>query len=244
MSIIAHHGILEILRSDNDPHYASKNFSKFAKSYRFNHLTCSPRFPQSNGQVERMVQKINRLLKHAVDLHLAVLSYRATPMLWCGLSPSELCMGRRIRTTIPLVMKQLIPSWSYLPEFKKDSLKFKEKQKEDFDCRHGAKEQSEIPDGSEVVVTTDRQNVPGRVLQPACTPRFHIVETPSGDIRRNHSQLNIVPEPIATPNAIQDSSEVTDFCPTFVQVEPKRITTRSMTGMKASPPDYLRGEMW
>ena len=109
-----------------------KNFPKFAKSYQFNHLTSSPRISQNNGQVERMVQIIKRLLKHSVDLHLAVLSYRATPMLWCGLSPSELCMGRRIRTTILLVTKQLIPSWSYLPEFKKDNKKFKEKQKEDF----------------------------------------------------------------------------------------------------------------
>ena len=52
--------------------------------------------------------------------------------------------------------KQLIPSWSYLPEFKKDNRKFKEKRKEDVDRQHGAKEQSEIPDGSEVVVTTDQ----------------------------------------------------------------------------------------
>ena len=55
-SIFARHRILEILRSDNGPQYASKEFSEFAKSYRFNHLTSSPRFPQSNGQVERMVQ--------------------------------------------------------------------------------------------------------------------------------------------------------------------------------------------
>ena len=123
---------------------------------------------------------------------------------------------RRIRITIPLVTKQLIPSLSYLSEFKKDNWKFKEKQKEDFDCQHGTKEQSEIPDGSEVVVITDQQNVPGRVLQPACTPRSYIVETLSGDIRRNHSQVKIVPEPFATPEAIQDSSEVTDSCPTSI----------------------------
>ena len=91
------------------------------------------------------------------------------------------------------------------------------------------------------MVTTDQQNVPGRVLQPACTPRSYIIETPSGDIRRNHSQLNIVPEPIATPNAIQDSSEVTGSRPTSVQVEPKRITTRPITGMKASPQTILEG---
>ena len=98
-SIFAHHGIPEILLSDNGPQYAFKEFSEFAQSYQFNHLTSSLRFPQSNGQVERMVQTIKKLLKHSVDSHLAVLSYRATPMLWCGLSPSELCMGRRIRTT-------------------------------------------------------------------------------------------------------------------------------------------------
>ena len=79
-SIFARYGIPEILRSNNGPQYAFKEFSEFAKSYRFNHLTSNPMFPQSNGQVERMVQTIKRLLKHSVDLHLAVLSYRATPM--------------------------------------------------------------------------------------------------------------------------------------------------------------------
>ena len=54
------------------------------------------------------------------------------------------------------------------------------------------------------MVTTDQHNVPGRVLQPAGTPRSYIVETPSGDIQRNCSQLNIVPEPFATPDVIPD----------------------------------------
>ena len=60
-SIFAHHGIPEILRSDNGPQYASKEFFKFAKSYQFNHLTSSSRFPQSNGQVERMVHTIKKI---------------------------------------------------------------------------------------------------------------------------------------------------------------------------------------
>ena len=93
-SIFACHGILEILWNDSDPQYASKEFSEFTKTYQFNHLTCSPRFSLSNGPMERMVQTIKRLLKHSVDLHLAVLTYKTTPMLLRGLSPSELCMGR------------------------------------------------------------------------------------------------------------------------------------------------------
>ena len=89
------------------------------------------------------------------------------------------------------------------------------------------------------MITTDQQNVPGRVLQPACTPRSYIVEIQSGDIRRNRSQLNIVSELFATPDAIQDSSEVTYTRPISIQVEPKRITTRSMTGTKLVPQTIL-----
>ena len=169
-TIFARHGIPEVLRTDNGPQYVAKEFAVFAKAYGFQHITSSPRFPQSNGQVERMVQTIKGILKNSTDPHLAVLSYRATPMPWCGLSPSELLMGRRIRTTVPQTKKQLTPSWSYLPQFKRDNLHFKEKQKENFDKHHHAREQSEIPDGSEVVITTDKQPVEGRVIKPAETP--------------------------------------------------------------------------
>ena len=94
------------------------------------------------------------------------------------------------------------------------------------------------------MVTTDQHRVPGRVIQPAQTPRSYIIETPSGDIRRNRSQLNIVPEPTATSDVIPDSSQVTTSGATSVQVEPSKIITRSMTGTKTIAPDYLRGEMW
>ena len=100
-SIFARHGIPETLRSDNGPQFSSHDFSKFASSYGFQHITSSPRFPQSNGQVERAVQSIKRMLKRSQDPHIAVLSYRATPHPWCGYSPAELCMGRRIRTSVP-----------------------------------------------------------------------------------------------------------------------------------------------
>ena len=37
-----------------------------------------------------------------------MLSYRATP-LYCGYSPSELLMARKIRTNIPMTLEQLKP---------------------------------------------------------------------------------------------------------------------------------------
>ena len=231
----ARHGIPEVVRSDNGPQYASADFSAFAKSYGFNHVTSSPRFPQSNGQVERMVQTIKGRMKHSTDPHLAVLSYRATPLPWCGLSPSELSMGRHIRTTLPQSNAYLVPDWQYLPSFKSANVQFKKKQKQYFDNHHGVRVQSEIPDGSEVVITTENTPVEGRVVQPAETPRSYIVETPSGDVRRNRSQLNIIPAHVPVPPAEQESQVNIVPAPT---TEQPRIATRSQTGTAIIPPDY------
>ena len=55
-SIFARHGIPEMVRSDNGPQYDSAEFIKFAKDWSFHHVTSSPRFPQSNGAVERAIQ--------------------------------------------------------------------------------------------------------------------------------------------------------------------------------------------
>lgn len=43
---------------------------------------------------------MKRMLKKAKDPYLSLLAHRATPMD-CGFSPSELLMGRRLRTNVP-----------------------------------------------------------------------------------------------------------------------------------------------
>ena len=93
-SIFARHGIPETVRSDNGPQFASSEFDDFARNYQFRHTTSSPHFPSSNGQAERAVKQVKHLLKRADDPFLALLSYRSTPMPWCGKSPAELLMGR------------------------------------------------------------------------------------------------------------------------------------------------------
>ena len=81
-------GITEIVRSDDGPQFTLEQFSHFAQTYGFEQITSSPLFPQSNGQVERTVKTVKKLLKETRDPHMALLTYRITPFPWCKRSPA------------------------------------------------------------------------------------------------------------------------------------------------------------
>ena len=51
------------------------------------------------------------------DVNFLLLNYHSNPLHRCNLSPSELLMGRRMRTALPQVPKQLIPQWNFRSEF-------------------------------------------------------------------------------------------------------------------------------
>lgn len=108
-AIFARHGIPEEVRSDNGPQYSSAEFTHFAKELVFRHTTSSPCFLQSNGEVECAVETTKSLLKKEKDSSKGLLAYRSTP-LFCGYSPSELLMGRKLRNTIPTFHTNLTPS--------------------------------------------------------------------------------------------------------------------------------------
>ena len=99
-STFSHYEIPATLISDNCPQFSSAEMKEFAEAYGFYHITTSPYYPQANGQAERSVYHEN-LLHNAKDPHMALLSYHATPLKWCGLILAELLMGRNIRTDLP-----------------------------------------------------------------------------------------------------------------------------------------------
>ena len=190
-SLFARHGVPEEVRSDNGPQFKKLNtslFTKFALDYGFRHVTSSPRFSQSNGFVESAVKIVKNLLKKNDDPYVGLMEYRATP-LSNGYSPAELLMGRRIRTVLPMSPIKLKPGLVAERKLQEKEGRRIEKQKENYDNRHGVREKSEFQKGQTVWIKDLRTW--GRIKEKASSPRSYIVETDRGDFRRNSFHLTV-----------------------------------------------------
>ena len=88
-TVMATHGIVKTLRSENGPQFSSSEFKQFCKSYGIEHQTSSPHFQSSNGEAERAIQTVKRMWSKSSDNQLALLDYRTTPLEGINLSPSH-----------------------------------------------------------------------------------------------------------------------------------------------------------
>ena len=112
--------------------------------------------------------------------------------------------------------------WPYLNEFRQANQEYKQQQKRDFDECHRVRDLPDIPDNTDVWITTNGNPVAGRTVQMAEIPRSYVVQTPSGQTRRNRSQLNVNPSTPTTEEASEHSRSP--------------IMTRSRTGTSINPP--------
>ena len=135
--------------SDNGPQFSSEAYAEIAKQYQFEHVTSSPHYPQSNGEAERVVQTVKKLIKKDGDPYLAMLTYRSTP-LKCGFSPSELLMSTNLRTNIPVTRESLKPSVPE-PSFVREREKqLREQTQRDYNRHHGVRELEPLSPGQTV----------------------------------------------------------------------------------------------
>ena len=83
------------------------------------------------------MRTVKNLLEKGDDPYIALMAYRSTP-LENGYSPSELLMGRKLRTTIPMITEQLLPSIP--PKFlvKGKEVMIREQQQKNFNKHHRA----------------------------------------------------------------------------------------------------------
>ena len=130
-------------------------------------------------------------------------------------------MGRHIKTDVPQVKEHFIPELPYLEKFKLADKMFKMDQEHGYERHHRVRPVPSLPNDLPVWVQTGDNQIPGRIIQPANTPRSYIVDVPSGQFWRNH--LRTRPEPVQT--TVEENS------PTRV------IETRSRTRAVIHPPE-------
>ena len=240
-SIFARMGIPEKFHSDKGVQFMSKEFAQFAEYWGFTHTSSSPHHHSGNGEAERAVQTVKNLLKKEKEPYLALLNYRATPLLQ-GQSPAELLMHRKLRTRIPAV--RVDPSTSQDAEFREKDKIIKDRMKRNFDQRHRARPLPPVKEGQSVRVKTPTEtdavvlrSVPGSNQRsvPLKTENGRVTSRNRSQLRfrdPNHSiQVSSVPKESTKLNPDEGKADVT--IPTEV---PSDVATPVVPELPASRP--------
>jgi Integrase core domain len=108
-------GIPVTVVSDNGSQFRSAEMERFTKLNGVRHKFTAPYHPASNGQAERYVQMLKRGLRCMADepgdldlkLDRLLLQYQNASNSTTGQSPAELMFGRKIRTRLSLLKRDL-----------------------------------------------------------------------------------------------------------------------------------------
>ena len=237
----ARFGIPDEVVSDNGPQFSSAEFQELARQLDFRHITSSPHHPQGNGHAERAVQAAKRIL-HQEDPLIALMCYRSTPCTTTGVSPAELLMGTKIRTTLPTLEKNLRPKWPNGKTVERKDAGEKAKQAFYYNRRHGARPLPPLRPGDAVLVKLDQEKAwvtPAVISKESVTPRSYIINTPQGaELRRNRRHLRAdlsLQSAQATPPASAVSAGETSRSASVVTPETVSSTSSGVTSFAHAP---------
>ena len=173
--------------SDNGPQFTAREYQDFAAQYGFRLTTSSPYYPKGHGFIERQVQTIKNLLskcaKDGSDPYLALLQLRSTPLDSRTPSPGELLQNRKLRTTLPVIIR---------PPPNSEAVRAALQSRQVYTNHDAhAKELSKLLPTQPVWVqnTLTKKWEKGVIKSQAETPRSYIVLTPQGEKRRNRIHL-------------------------------------------------------
>ena len=189
--LFSEQGIPDTVFSDNGTPYASKEFERFSKQYGFEHKTSSPRYPRSNGHVERSIQTVKQVLTKAkesgADPYLALLSLRSTPIDQNLPSPAEILYSRQIRANLPLVNLKMSNKNKKI----RKALQARQESQKAYHDRN-AHDLPQFNEGENVLLQKEDKGpwIPAMIIHHAEEPRSYIVKTEDGrTFRRNRRHL-------------------------------------------------------
>ena len=197
-SMFSRYGVPDQIMSDNGPQFASAEFATFAKQWGFEHITSSPRYPQSNGKAENAVKTIKMLFSKCQDSRqsefLALLDWRNTPSEGMETSPAQRFLGRRCRTRLPIVESLLTPNY---PTQADGLALHRRKRKQQFYYNQHTKELKDIQPGKVVQMRLPGETTwsSGECIQ-LVGPRSYKVRVGSKVYIRNRRQLIPTEQPL------------------------------------------------
>ena len=204
-SLFARYGVPSQLVSNNGPQFKSEEFQMFLKRNGIKHLTSAPYHPANNGLAERRVQSFNSAMKSetevkplSIKLATFLLAYRNTPHSTTGEAPSQLFLGRRLRTRLDLLKPDL-------------RLKISNRQIDQTVTKGGAVTR-EFSIGQTVIArnyTGSTKWVPG-IIRTQLGPLSYEVEVKPGLVWRRHTdQLRDTRIPVTpSSNPVTQTSEL------------------------------------
>lgn len=175
------HGIPKNIVADNSP-FNSIEFREFSNKYGIELKFSSPYYPRSNGLAEKGVGIAKQIIKKSQnygEITEALLDYRSTPVSGTSYSPSQILMGRLIRTTLPMRKDLLEPKLVYLNAY--DQLQMINEKTKDYHDRN-VRIKPDLNIGDNVTIQDARTKLwqPGKVVDVKDQPRSYVLENDRG----------------------------------------------------------------
>ena len=139
--------------------------------------------PQANGLAKSAVKRTKEILKQE-DPFLALMVHRSTPQSSTKISPAEIMLNRKMRTTLPMLTKTLEHKVHDKPKIQREHAEAQ--QRNVYNRRHGSKPLPTLEEGQTVRVKTKKDSnwsEAAVVLSKADSPRSYIVQTNKGTVR-------------------------------------------------------------
>lgn len=107
--VFSEFGVPDVIRSDNGPPFNSKEFAAFADDLGFKHRKVTPKWARANGEVERFVRTVKKVIKTAKvehknyrqELNRLLRNYCATPHSTTWIAAATALFGRLMKRSYP-----------------------------------------------------------------------------------------------------------------------------------------------
>ena len=153
------------------------------------------------------------------------MAYRTTA-LPNGYSPSQLLMGRKLRSTVPQLPTHFSPQLPTQTDLRERDQKLKLSQKEHFDQRHRVRNLKPLTTGEKIWITDRKES--GTVIQKVSN-RSYEIEAKGGRYRRNRKHL--IPLKM-----LEQTDDLTDF---DIPGATRETVSTTRSGRHAKPPNRL-----